>query len=154
MKSNNATLCHITGGLDIEVSHRHGFKSVQYTLLKLSTEGNWRSVFQRKKNDLKKTPVWLVFLLKILPIICAQKTSRNDWNVTALHLKKNLLPNYLDPINNHCYIYFTSIQLFPLLGKILEGLFFLTTALAITSILNWHHHWVLALWQLFHFYVF
>lgn len=62
MKSNNATLCYITGGLDIEVSHRHGFKSVQYTLLKLSTEGNWRSVFQRKKNDLKKPPVWLVFL--------------------------------------------------------------------------------------------
>lgn len=53
MKSNNATLCYITGGLDIEVSHRHGFKSVQYTLLKLSTEGNWRSVFQSKKKVLK-----------------------------------------------------------------------------------------------------
>lgn len=84
MKSNNATLCYITGGLDIEVSHRHGFKSVQYTLLKLSTEGNWRSVFQRKKMILKNPSMASIFsrkvcsLLKILPIICAQKTSKND----------------------------------------------------------------------------
>lgn len=88
-------MCYITGGLDIEVSHSHGFKSVQYTLLKLSTEGNWRSVFQRK--ILKKKPSMasifsrkVCSLLKILPIICAQKTSRNDWNFTALHLKKTV----------------------------------------------------------------